>query len=542
MLHTLLIENYAIIDRLDIEFGSGLNIITGETGAGKSILLGAAGMLLGGRSAPMDESKNVVIEAVFDISGYGLLPFFEQNDVDYYPTATLRRVVNQSGKSRAYINDIPVNLSVLKELTAMLLDIHSQHQTMLLGNRSFQTQILDSIADHNDNLLKFSALFDNIRKSERELNEVRERAEKDRGEYDFIKYQFEQLEAAKLVDGEQQILETTQRELSHAAEILDTLKLAAFSMTEDENAINSTLKNITVAIERIKDKYPHAEEIANRLNSSLLELKDIAYDIDTEKERIDIDPEKLSQIDSRLDSIYALQQRHKVHSISELLSLQQAFGERLEQIDNHDEYIVKLDSEIKAMYADAEQLATQISQKRRKSTPKIENYVKTMLAELGMPHARIEITITPSGSLSRDGGDEIRFMFSANRTSQPQPIENVASGGEMSRLMLSLKSLMAQNAKMPTIIFDEIDTGISGEVAHKMGEIINQLAANIQIINITHLPQVASKGSHHFHVYKDDTTQIKKLSADERVTEIAKMLSGSNITAAAIDQAKELLK
>lgn len=542
MLHTLLIENYAIIDRLDIEFGSGLNIITGETGAGKSILLGAAGMLLGGRSAPMDESKNVVIEAVFDISGYGLLPFFEQNDVDYYPTATLRRVVNQSGKSRAYINDIPVNLSVLKELTAMLLDIHSQHQTMLLGNRSFQTQILDSIADHNDNLLKFSALFDNIRKSERELNEVRERAEKDRGEYDFIKYQFEQLEAAKLVDGEQQTLETTQRELSHAAEILDTLKLAAFSMTEDENAINSTLKNITVAIERIKDKYPHAEEIANRLNSSLLELKDIAYDIDTEKERIDIDPEKLSQIDSRLDSIYALQQRHKVHSISELLSLQQAFGERLEQIDNHDEYIVKLDSEIKAMYADAEQLATQISQKRRKSTPKIENYVKTMLAELGMPHARIEITITPSGSLSRDGGDEIRFMFSANRTSQPQPIENVASGGEMSRLMLSLKSLMAQNAKMPTIIFDEIDTGISGEVAHKMGEIINQLAANIQIINITHLPQVASKGSHHFHVYKDDTTQIKKLSADERVTEIAKMLSGSNITAAAIDQAKELLK
>ncbi len=549
MLKRLSVENYALIDKLDIEFAPGLNIITGETGAGKSILLGALGLILGNRvesGVLRDPQRNCVVEAEFDLYGYHLEELFDTLDIDYEEPCLIRRVITSAGKSRAYVNDLPVQLTALRAIGERLIDIHSQHQTLLVGESRFQTTLLDSVAEHLPLLEQYRSVYAELNEVKRQYEDLQREADATSKDREYVAYQLEELQAANLHEGEQEELETLLEELSHAVEIKEILMWTSQMLEGDDEGVLTQLKSAEQSIGRLQSVYPQAEQFYQRLHSALLDLKDLASEVSAEGDRIEADPVRQEQTQERLDLIYSLQQKHKKDSVSGLLALQAEYAARLNGIDSYEERLAELAQRIGVLQEKASKLAADITNGRKNTAPKIEQYVMEQLARLGMASAQLQVDVHPAGELRADGADVIRFLFTANRNTALQPIEKVASGGEMSRLMLALKTLVVSHMQLPTIIFDEIDTGVSGAIADKMGEIVTALGAQLQVINITHLPQVASKGDHHFFVYKEDTpngtqTRIRELTADERVNEIAKMLSGSAVTQAAVEQARLLL-
>ncbi|HOP04976.1 MAG TPA: DNA repair protein RecN [Tenuifilaceae bacterium] len=549
MLKHLHIQNYALINHLDIEFNKGLNIITGETGAGKSILIGALGLILGQRtdtSVLKDKHKSCIVEALFEVGGYNLQPFFEENDLDYYDSTIIRRQINEAGKSRAFINEIPVNLSVIKDLVGRIIDIHSQHESLLLADSSFQLTVLDSFAGTTSMVNSYSQNYNIYKSLKVELENLKQKEQQAKADFDYLQFQLNQLIEAKLTEGEQEELEEEQQKLSHAEEIKFALQMAANLLNSEEASILGMLKESISSLSKISEFFQPAAELVSRLESCRLELKDISQETDSHFEKIAIDPERLQWVNSRIDTLFSLQQKHRVSSVNELISLREKLQEDVDKIANFDTLIAKKSEQLNTMEAELLKKAKAIGEERIKKSPDLEVEIQKMLKELGMPFASFKVSIIETGNLLPTGTDRVSFLFSANKQISMQEISKVASGGELSRLMLSLKSLMVRTRELPTIIFDEIDTGVSGEVADKMGNIINRIATKMQVINITHLPQIACKGQNHYLVYKDNETEtsitrIKKLSSEERLVEIAKMLSGEKITDAAIENAKHLL-
>lgn len=549
MLRTLTVENYVLIDRLEMELDRSLNIITGQTGAGKSILLGALGLLLGNKAeggAMRDESRNCVIEGVFDVDGYGLESFFDENDLDYDPSLTIRRVITPAGKSRSYVNDLPVGQSVLRELGVRLVDIHSQHRNLILSDDKFRIGVVDSIAGCGEQVGEYRKLYDELQAAERELSQLRAEAERNRRDEEWIRFQVEELTAANLREGELARIEAEQSVLANADAIGEAIVASRNALDDEQMGVLLQLKTIEQAMSGIAPTLPLAGELFERVHSALLDLKDVSSELASAAERIDADPERLAQVVVRIDLIYSLQQKHRVTSETELIALREKYSAQLQTITSGDERIAALENHIKELRAEALRRADEIHASRVKAVPAIDSELSATLAELGMPSARFTVDVAAQEELMPTGRDRVSFLFTANTGLAPQPVEKIASGGEISRVMLALKALVARSMQLPTIIFDEIDTGVSGQIADAMGRIISNLSRSMQVINITHLPQVASKGKTHFVVYKEDTllgamTSIRQLSSRERVDEIAKMLSGSTVTAAAIEQAKCLL-
>ena len=549
MLRTLTVENYVLIDRLEMELDRSLNIITGQTGAGKSILLGALGLLLGNKAeggAMRDESRNCVIEGQFDVEGYGLESFFDENDLDYDPSLTIRRVITPAGKSRSYVNDLPVGQSVLRELGVRLVDIHSQHRNLILSDDKFRIGVVDRIAGCGAQVGEYRKVYDELQAAERELAQLRAEAERNRRDEEWIRFQVEELTAANLREGELARIEAEQSVLANADAIGEAIVASRNALDDEQVGVLLQLKTIEQAMSGVAATYTPAGELFERVHSALLDLKDVSSELASAAEHIDADPERLSQVVSRIDLIYSLQQKHRVTSEAELIALREKYTAQLQTITSGDERIAALERHIGELRAEALRRADEIHELRTKAVPAIDAELSATLSELGMPSARFTVDVAAQEELMPTGRDRVSFLFSANVGLVPQPVEKIASGGEISRVMLALKALVARSMQLPTIIFDEIDTGVSGQIADAMGRIISNLSRSMQVINITHLPQVASKGKTHFVVYKEDTllgaiTSIRQLSARERVDEIAKMLSGSTVTAAAVEQAKCLL-
>lgn len=549
MLRTLTVENYVLIDRLEMELDRSLNIITGQTGAGKSILLGALGLLLGNKAeggAMRDESRNCVIEGVFDVEGYGLEEFFDENDLDYDPSLTIRRVITPAGKSRSYVNDLPVGQSVLRELGVRLVDIHSQHRNLILSDDKFRIGVVDRIAGCGAQVGEYRLVYDELQAAERELTALRVEAERNRRDEEWIRFQVEELTAANLREGELARIEAEQSVLANADAIGEAIVASRNALDDEQMGVLLQLKTIEQAMSGIAPTLPLAGELFERIHSALLDLKDVSAELATAAEHIDADPERLSQVVARIDLIYSLQQKHRVTTEAELIALRDKYSAQLQTITSGDERIVALEQHIAELRTEALRRADEIHAARAKAVPSIDAALSSTLAELGMPSARFTVDVATQEELLPTGRDRVSFLFTANAGIAPQPVEKIASGGEISRVMLALKALVARSMQLPTIIFDEIDTGVSGQIADAMGRIISDLSRSMQVINITHLPQVASKGKTHFVVYKEDTllgamTSIRQLSARERVDEIAKMLSGSTVTSAAIEQARCLL-
>ncbi|WP_297929887.1 DNA repair protein RecN [uncultured Coprobacter sp.] len=551
MIRKLSIRNYALIDTLDIDFYSGFSVVTGETGAGKSIILGALSLLLGQRAdskAVKSGASKAVIEGFFDISAYSLRSFFEYNDLEYDPeNCILRREIQASGKSRAFINDTPVSLVQLKELGDQLVDIHSQHQNLLLGDGRFQMRVIDVLA-HNGQLLNdYRKEYKKYKLLVEDLERLKVENENNRQEEDYIRFQLEQFQEIALVDGEQETLEQEQEMLTHAEEIKRELyALSGYFESEDIGGI-SLMKNILSGVRSLRRIYPGVEPLQNRLETLYIEFKDIAEDIETRLESVSVDPERLAQVEERLDTIYRLQQKHRVRSVAELLEVQQKLTTKLEMIDTSDEAISLLEQKIGGQKDILYRMAGELSQRRADEALRFSKMLVSAAIPLGMPNLRFEVCLRIKDDLDENGAEQVQFLFSANKNQSLQPVAEVASGGEISRLMLCIKSLIAGAVALPTIIFDEVDTGVSGEIADKMGVIMKNMACYMQVISITHLPQVASKGSFHYRVYKSDTdsdtvTRIDYLSENERVEEIARMLSGVKLTDAALSNARELLR
>lgn len=544
MLRRLTVENYALIDSLVLEPDARLNIITGETGAGKSILLGALGLLLGARSDAAvikDASRNCVVEGTFDLAGRGLEPFFDENDLDFAPQTTLTRIVTPAGKSRSFVNDIPVQLATLRELGTRLIDIHSQHQNLILSSEEFRTSALDTVAGNGDLLAQYAAQYGQLTELRRRLAALREAAEEGRRNEEWLRFQTEELTAADLRAGEQAELEEELAVLENADRIGEALTGLRNALDTDETGILSQLKAAETALAHIQPHYPAAGDYAARIRSVIEELKDIDSSATVESERIDADPARLAKLSGRLDTLLALQQKHRVADEAELLALRDRCAAQLAAIDHGSEAIAEAEAALAAAEKKTAALADKLRKARVKAAPAFSEVIRTTLADLGMPETRFEIALTPV-DLGRTGADAVEFLFSANRGAEPRPVGKIASGGELSRVMLALKALLASRMQLPTIIFDEIDTGVSGRIADAMGEIIAGLSATMQVVDITHLPQVASKGSAHFVVSKrDGRTSIARLTDEERVGEIAKMLSGNTVTDAALQQARILL-
>lgn len=566
MIRHLKIENYAIIGHLDIGLHPGLNTITGETGAGKSILLGALSLLGGSRadaSAIRDSATSCVIEAEFEIAPYReeLQPVFEENDLDWAETITVRRTISPAGKSRAFIDDIPVTLTVLRAVADRLVDIHSQHKTLLLAGTGFQTHLVDAVAGHLPLINSYASHYKQLNALQHELAKAQSAYEAMAKERDYLQYQLEQLLALRLRSGEVAELETEQNLLTHAEEIAQGLDYCAGMLAADngplEGGINAAVRNMAQSLGKLAANYPAASELAERLNSAYLELKDLAEEFEHRRDGVSVDPARLSVVTQRLDDIYTLCRKHRIDETqaeSELLRLQSELDFRLKNFDAAEQRIAELKQQIDSMEAILMAEADRITVGRTQAAPKISRHVVKTLNELGINSADFDVRITPTqtpGGLTPTGADRIAMLFSGNIGSAPQPIEEVASGGEMSRVMLALKGLVAKSMRLPTIIFDEIDTGVSGQVADRMGSLIATLGDMMQVLNITHLPQVASKGEHHYYVYKDTSaatapenggTHIRQLTPGERIEHIAAMLSGSAVTDAARTQARELLK
>lgn len=545
MLRRLTVENYALIERLDLELDSHLNIITGETGAGKSILLGALGLLLGNKNESgtlRDESRSCIIEGTFDVEGYGLESIFEENDIDYEPQTVIRRMISASGKSRSFVNDMPVPLSVLRDLGVRLIDIHSQHRNMILSDEAFRTSALDTLAESVEQVGEYRTLYAELRAAEREAERMVAEAESLRKDEEWLRYQVEEFEAAALKEGELKEAESELSVLENADQIGEALTMVRNILDADEVGVLEQLASAENAVRYVSRNYPAGEEIAARLHSVVAELKDLGQVVADDSERIDANPERLQYLTERVNLIYSLCQKHRVQTLEELLLVQERLSAQLHAITHSDEALEQQQRKIAALREKATKSAKKIHTLREKAAKSMSKSIEQSLTQLGMPEARFVVEVADAGELLASGSDRIRFMFSANARMAPQPVEKIASGGEISRVMLSLKALLAEKSQLPTIIFDEIDTGVSGRIADAMGDIISSLGENMQVVAITHLPQVASKGKSHFVVYKEQsTTHLTRLGEDDRITEIAKMLSGSQITSAAMSQARILL-
>ena len=549
MLKNLKIENYALIEHLDIDFTDGLSVITGETGAGKSIIIGALSLVLGHRADTkiiLSDSGKCVVEAVFDISAYNLQHFFDQWELDYSDECIVRREVLPSGKSRAFINDTPVNLQQIKELISLLVDIHSQHENLLLSNADFQLNVVDTVAGTSVELNQYRAIFDNYQTLRRQLKTLQSDAEKIIAERDYAMFQFNQLKEAKLIYGEQDTLEEELKVMNHSQDITESLSTVSQIFDNDEIGVVSQLRTAANNIHRLSEYLGRADEFYERIDSAMIDIKDIAVEIDNILSNTEFSIERKNLVEDRLNMIYSLQQKHKAATVGELLDIQSDFEQKINLIDNFDEEIARLQRETADVESRLSEAAKQLTVKRMSVRKPVVEHVERMLNDLGMPNGRFEIVFSVLDGFAPSGADKIEFLFSANKNRPPLPISEIASGGEMSRLMLIVKSLISTTKALPTIIFDEIDTGISGEIAKKMGEIMEQMAENMQVIAISHLPQIASKGRTHYKVFKDETkdktqTNIIQLSANERIMEIAEMMAGKNPSRSALDSAAEML-
>lgn len=551
MLKQLYIKNFTLIDELNISLYPGFSVITGETGAGKSIILGAIGLLLGNRA----DSKAIkagrdrcVIEAHFDLSRYGMQKFFDDHDIDYDADDTIiRRELTAAGKSRAFINDTPVPLTRMRELGEQLVDIHSQHQNLLLQKEDFQLNVVDIIAQDADQLKVYQKEYYAYRKAKELLEELKAEIAKNRENEEFMRFQHKELDDANLQEGELEQLEQEAETLSHSEDIKTALFEADNALSGEDDSILDKLKNATHQLENICDVYPSMADVAGRMQSSYIELKDIAQEISSSVDHVEFDPNRLDAINTRLDKLYTLQQKFHVETVTELIATRDRIAEQLSHIDNGDEDIEEKEKEVAALLAKAEKQAALLTSIRQKSAKAIEKEMKGRLIPLGIPNVRFEIAFAEK-PLSGNGADKVSFLFSANKSTQLQPVSQVASGGEIARVMLSLKAMISGAVKLPTIIFDEIDTGVSGKIAEKMADIMEEMGLqNRQVLSITHLPQIAAKGSHHYKVLKEETengtiSHMKELNNQERIEEIAQMLSGSDITQAALANAKELLR
>ena len=551
MLKHLYIKNYALIDVLDIDFATGFSVITGETGAGKSIILGAIGLLLGQRAdskAVKTNTQKCTIEARFDISRYGLKAWFEDNDLDCdEDECIIRRELTAAGKSRAFINDTPTSLQLMRELGEMLVDVHSQHQNLLLQKEDFQVNVLDIIADNGKQKEAYSKAFAAYRKAENDLKTMREQISLTRENEEFMRFQLNELANADLKEDEQEALEQEQEVATHTEDI-KTILFETNTILNDENS--GALAALYLANQKLESAarlYPAIKDLSERMSSSFIELKDIAQETEAVAEDIDFNPERLAFINERLDTIYSLQRKFHKNTIAELIEEQRNLQEAIDNIDNSDTALADLEAATEKALLDAKAKADKLTETRQKTTAKVEKAIRGSLEALGMPNVEFKIEITKD-ELSAKGQDRVAFLFSANKGMAPRPVAQVASGGEIARLMLSLKALISGAVKLPTIIFDEIDTGVSGRVAEKMADIMRQMGnADRQVISITHLPQIAALGTHHYKVEKHDTQEgttsvMRQLADDERINEIAQMLSGSDITEAARTNAKALLK
>ncbi|TAE36130.1 MAG: DNA repair protein RecN [Sphingobacteriales bacterium] len=551
MLNRLSIKNYALIDNLEIQFDQNLNIVTGETGAGKSIILGALSLILGQRADSkyfFNQQKKCVIEGYFNINQYQLNAFFDDNDLDYCAETILRREISTDGKSRAFINDSPVNLNTLKNLGEKLIDIHSQHATLEINNANFQLTVVDAMANHQELLHTYATNFKAYKALNKKVQDFLAQSDKEKQELDFLSFQFTELENAKILPNEQVILEKELETLTHAEEIKRNLFTANALLQAQEQAALALLADAAQQLQSIEKYQAPIAEVFVRLKSSIIEIKDIAAEIENLEQITLFDDEKSNQINERLNLLYTLQKKHKVTSNAQLLLLQDEIAQKLDKIVSADDAIAQLQASLQKQKEDLILLAKQVSNNRTKAIPVIEEYVEKTLVNVGMLNAQLKInqTIATDNNLDNNGLDTIKFLFTANKGHQLSEMSKIASGGELSRLMLAIKSLIAQKTALPTIIFDEIDTGISGEVANRVGNMIQILAQNMQVIAITHLPQIAVKGEAHYFVYKEikndfTFTQLKRLNHEERVFEIAKMLSGENPKEAALQNARELL-
>ena len=550
MLTHLSVQNYALIDTLEVDFAKGLTIITGETGAGKSILLGALGLVAGNRADVQslnDKTKKCVIEATFNLKEYKLKDFFSLNDIDYEPLTVIRREINPEGKSRAFINDSPVTLNLLKELTEQLIDIHSQHQTLTINGSEFQLSVVDAYAQHDELLTQYHTNYKTYKILKKQLTELTDKEAQAKKDADYFQFKFNELEDANLKSGDQSNLEQELQTLSNAETIKLNLSKAAYGLSGGELNVLSSLNEIKSSLLSIAKFKPEINELSNRINSAYVELKDIANEIENSESEIIYDASRIEEITARLDTLYRLQQKHQVKEVEELIALKNELSNKLLEFNSLETEIEKTKKQLDTLEKELLVTAKKISANRKNTIPKIEKDTAALLSSLSMPNAQLKIEHTTTDALNNNGLDTINFLFSANKGSDFKEINKVASGGELSRLMLSIKSLIAQLTALPTIIFDEIDTGVSGEVADKMGIIMNKISKNIQVLAITHLPQIAGKGASHLLVYKEDKnnktySNIKKLTNEERIYEIAKMLSTGTPTATALKNAEELLK
>lgn len=550
MLVKLYVQNYALIKDLDVEFENGLTIITGETGAGKTILLGALSLILGTRadtSVLLEKNEKCIVEGTFRIEEYDLTEFFTNNGLDYEPVTILRREINPAGKSRAFINDTPVTINLLKELGDRLIDIHSQYQTLMLSDNSFQLSVIDSFAGTVRLKAEYARVYKNFRNLKKEYAEAKEKADRNKADIEYYRFQLNQLEGAKLTGGEQEELEKEQELLAHAEEIKLALSSASALFSSDTGSILSMLREARSTLSKIRDFLPQGEEFLARADTSFIELNDLATEIEKLAASIDADPHRLAIVNNRLDTIYSLIQKHRVNNLNELIIKREDIKQLVKSIETGDERLTELESILLEETGVLTKLADEISAKREHILTEAEKNITGLLKQLGMPNARFRISFSKLEDFTPSGTDHADFLFSANKQVEPENLAKTASGGELSRVMLSLKSLLTKNTNLPTIIFDEIDAGVSGEVADKVGQILSGMGKYMQVVNITHLPQVASRGTKHYHVYKDDTgdstvTRIKLLSPDERILEVARLLSGSEVTPTALKNAKELLQ
>lgn len=551
MLKQLYIKNYALIDLLDIELYPGFSVITGETGAGKSIILGAIGLLLGQRA----DSKSIkagaekcIIEAHFDLTRYNMDAFFEENEIEQDAEDTIiRRELTAAGKSRAFINDTPVSLSMLKEFGEQLVDVHSQHQNLLLQKQDFQLNVVDIIANDQKELTAYQQTYSELQAAKHQLQTLKDDIERNRQNQDFLQFQYEELENAHLMEDEQEELEQQSETMEHAEDIKTALYEADNALYGEQTGAVSQLRTAQNALNSISQVLPKAGNLTERLEGCRIELKDIADEVSTLLENTDFDPSELDHVNDRLDRIYELEKKYHAENVSELITLRDGLKQKLSNIENSDEALAILEASCQKLSADSQKLADVLTKLRKKAGKEIEGQLLQRLVPLGMPNVRFEVSIAKR-ELGKTGQDEVSFLFSANTSTPLQSVAQVASGGEIARVMLSLKAMISGAVKLPTIIFDEIDTGVSGKIAEKMADIMKEMGqTERQVISITHLPQIASKGSHHYRVSKEETaqgtiSQMQELSQDERINEIAQMLSGSNVTDAAIQNAKELLK
>lgn len=551
MLARLLIKNYALIDNSDILFHKGLNMITGETGAGKSILMGALGLILGNRieGKPFfDDSKKCIIEAYFAIANYNLHVFFEEHDLDYEQETIIRREISVDGKSRAFINDSPVTLAVLKQLGERLIDIHSQHATLQITTEDFQLFVLDSIAQNGENLDLFRQEWKDLKRIDKQLREVKEQLATANAELDYNQFLFDELDKLNVQADEVSTLESEQRQLENAEEIKRNLLASNLLLADGEQNVLSLLKESIQQVQSAGRFLGNALSLSDRLQSAYIDIKDVSNELSLEEEKVQLDEGRLDHINTRLSDIYNILKKHRVDKEEELIAIKETLEEKLQIALNQDEVLSKLEQQRQVQLAKVTHITTLIHDLRLKSIPQVESFIHEILTSVGMPNAQLKINLVTLAidKINNNGLDTVSFLFSANKGQSLQAIQKVASGGELSRVMLAIKSLVAKSSALPTIIFDEIDTGISGEVALKVGEVMQDLSTNMQVIAISHLPQIASKGTAHFKVYKEDKnditySNIKMLGPEQRVLEIAQMLSGANPGEAAMQHAKDLL-